>query len=350
MKLFNKNNTGTDEIRKLASFTASLKFDHVEESLALALDWLGQTIGGPLVTQLDEFYRLDTPTELQAEATLLAQRCTINKAFGLATAKGQIHFDNSGVHVKWSDDYRPANEQLPAFLKALQTDALSFLDQLLRLVRANTTIFTAWQPDAEIYNRLLIRSPHQLLQLVEVPSPTAFYYTTAAHQLRAQALLAQPAAGEFWADILWTATQTATRQTVATVAHLPTEGNTATIYLVADLREWYQYSDANAWTKVAREVDDLLHHALLLVAHQALILQTETQLAQVRDLMKTSSGKNHLSEFTSFLAQERTYVQATTEALRALREQRIALATPPEPSKIPEDTSDYFFTSNTFII
>jgi hypothetical protein len=159
----------------------------------------------------------------------------------------------------------------------------------------------------------------------------------------------KPAAGEFYPHIVWTAAQTATRVEVATLADLPAVGAVNTNYLVRDVREWWVYS-SDTWGPVAREVDDMLERALAIVAHQALVLHTEAQMAALRDLMKMSTVKNHLTEFASFLAQEKTYVQAQTEALRSLREMRLALATPDLVSDTEADGPDYFFTTNTFVL
>lgn len=356
MLLFNKNNAGEDEIHSLAAWTAGHAYETLVESLLLAIDWLTNILGEDVVAELDGFYRNPpaepTPTSTaQAAAVELAQRAVINMAFKFHAPKAAVHFDNTGVSVKWSEDYRPAQQEMVPLLTSLKKTAFAFLDQLLRAFRKSPAAFPAWKDTAQ-FSDLLIQTPAMLSHYIQIESASATYFVLAPHMRRVQQTEVAAAVGELWPDLFFACTKLPhlPKGTVASPDMLPVGGSPICI-LVQSERAYYQYFD-DAWQRVAWELGEMTMKAQQIVATDAYRRHRLQDLAELRDALRGT--KEQKTEVAAFLAEELTYVRAMVEALTAqarIRLEEIARvlspALPPAPVEVSED---YFSTPNSFVL
>lgn len=156
--IFNKNNSGTDEVALIATWTANHKFQHIEKALILAKRKVIKIVGKQIYDlalshYLSDNYQLESPTEEQKNLDKLVfwfQTVLVNFAYSKNLYKDTVIWDNSGINVTWSEQYRPAQQQtLDNLSESFTQDAYEFLDLLIEFLNDNKTQFPDFQTSIE---------------------------------------------------------------------------------------------------------------------------------------------------------------------------------------------------------
>ncbi len=356
--LFDKNGNGDEEIAELASWAAGHEFRNLKESVILAEEWLRFVLGHDVATALDTFYHsadYDTPTtDVHAQkitAVEHTQRALLNYAYRLYAPKGTVHFDNTGVSVKWDDEYRPAKDELPTFLKALENGAFAFLNMLIRHMDSSPAIFPEWANGRakKKIKGLLIRSAHEFSELFNINSSEAFYFYTADKQRRAQREILQPAVGKYWADLLtYHANQNSFENTAETdiVDNLPPTGSTK-LWLVTGLREFWQWDGNGTWHRYCADVRQMHPIALQLVAEFTIYLKTRSDITELREnpIGSIARIESHLKSVEAMAAHQKEVSDALAAKLVEMRGKLEAATEEEKPTEkvyIPSSTGNSF--------
>ena len=328
--LLNKANNGDAEIAVRASWTAGHKYSHLEESVILAQEWLASIIGADAFKALDDFYNssgyesnLTIEAKDNTEAVYTAQRALINYAYKLYAPKGAVYFDNTGISVKWSEQYRPANAELPAFLASMEETAFSFVSILIKRMDSNPLLYTEWASGTakKKADQLLIRTAFEFSELYQIKDSAAFYYYTADKQSRVQRESVKPIVKTLWADLVKTSANAALFEefeTVETADLLPVEGSDS-LYLVSGEKAFYQYAES-AWSLFCADVLTLLPIAKQLIAEETIYLKTLSDISALPEI--SDKKKDTRIERLSALSQHQ---KAIADALKKQLSDAVAL-------------------------
>jgi hypothetical protein len=156
--LFNKNNNGTQEIAGIATWTANHRYEHIYPALLLAkrkvLKIIDKATYQTALThyQSDDF-QADDPTDEQKRLDNLVywfRYVLLNFAYSKNLSKDTVLWDNSGINVAWTDNFRPAQQDTLANLgESLDRDGYEFLDLLIEFLNENIDIFTDFKQSVE---------------------------------------------------------------------------------------------------------------------------------------------------------------------------------------------------------
>jgi len=154
--LFNKNNNGTAEIAKYATWTSNHDFNHVYPSLLLAEKRLINIIGDKTYDVANTHYnssdyeKTTSPNVILDTLVHSIQVVLVNIAYQKNMAKDSVLWDNAGINVVWSENLRPAQKQtLDSLHESLSVDSYSFIDILIEYLIKNKDTFTDFATSIE---------------------------------------------------------------------------------------------------------------------------------------------------------------------------------------------------------
>ena len=156
--IFNKNDNGTQEIANIATWTADHDYQHISKALILAKRKVLKIIDKKTYQlALDHYVSDDYNTEEPTKELLLLDKLVnwfqivfVNFAYEINIAKDTVIWDNSGINVTWSEQFRPAQQtSLDKISSSLNKDAYEFLDLLIEFLNENQETFTDFHKSIE---------------------------------------------------------------------------------------------------------------------------------------------------------------------------------------------------------
>ena len=152
--IFNKNGQGTAEVAQIATWTSDHNYQHIAKALLLAKRKVLKITGKEIYqTALNHYnsteFQVESPSSEQAKLDKLVlwfQTVFVNFAYSKNLYKDTVIWNNSGINVTWSDEYRPAQkETLKKVSDSLEHDGYEYLDLLIEFLNDNKTQFSEFQ-------------------------------------------------------------------------------------------------------------------------------------------------------------------------------------------------------------
>lgn len=212
--IFNKSGNGTSEIAAIATWTSNHQYEHIAKALILAkrkvlliIDKTTYEIA--LSHYLSADYEQETPTP---ESTLLDQLVHhfqiifVNFAYNKNLQKDSVIWDNSGINVAWSENFRPAQKDtLDGISSSLYKDAYEFLDILIEFLNDNSETFTDFKNSVENkrIKELFINSAEDFNYYFNINNSVSYFFEILDVIRRVQRTTIKNAIGDsFYEDII----------------------------------------------------------------------------------------------------------------------------------------------------
>lgn len=352
--LFDKNDTGTDEVAKYAGWTSSHNYLQIKEDLLLAQKWISKIIDKTTYqTALNHYLSADYDNPTTEDHTRLnklveyIQRPMVRYAYSQNIVESTIIQDNSGIKVTWSEKFRPAQQQtLDNLQSSHEQKAYDFLDILIEFLNENNQIFTDFHNSIENLNikTLFINDFKDFCKYVNIRT-TAYFYEIIDIINRVQNQEIKAALGPWY-----TKTQNyqqkrlkleAVTQSVTDITDLdnltPAEND---IVLVNSVGIYYIY--ITEWTEYAtdcREILKLIKPTLVdLTMHYRLLSNlTNYSVHEPRIKVIRASAALFYDHGTTGLSKIQDYISS------------LAILEEPEP-QTETTTGDLSFTSNSLML
>jgi len=271
--IFNKNNNGTQEISALATWTADHEYEHISQALILAKKKV-LTIIDPgtyaiaLSHYLSEEYKQETPTEeskLKDELVLLFQTVMVNFAYEINMQKDVVIWDNSGINITWSEQFRPAQQgTLEKVSSSLKKDGYQFLDLLIELLENNAETFSSFKTSVEgkKLSELFINDADEFSYFFNIDRSVSYFFEIADVIRRVQRTeIANAIRPEFFQKMVAYQEKRIelekVTQTAAIVGDLPPAVTDGTLCRVTENATYYIY-DKTDWKEYCYDASALL--------------------------------------------------------------------------------------------
>jgi len=196
--IFNKNSNGTIEVAEIATWTSNHNYQHIEKALILAKRKVVKIVGKEIYqTALDHYlsdnYQLEItepeepelPEEPQPDFAKLDklvfwfQTVLVNFAYSKNLYKDTVIWDNSGINVTWSENFRPAQEHtLQNLSESFEQDGYEFLDLLIEFLDDNADDFSEYQISVEAYKlkELFISSADDFNFFFNIKNSVSYFF------------------------------------------------------------------------------------------------------------------------------------------------------------------------------
>ena len=271
--IFDKNNTGTEEVKQIATWTSDHNYQHISKALILAkrkvLNITGKDIYKTALTHyLSNDYQLEAPTPEQANLDKLVfwfQTVLVNFAYSKNLYKDTVIWDNSGINVIWSEQYRPAQEEtLKNVSNSLEQDGYEFLDLLIEFLFEKKGQFSEFQTSisGRKLKELFINDANEFNFYFNIKNSVSYFFEILDVIRRMQRTYISDAIG---LELYNEATTYQLNRldiekseiTVTFVEELPSSPDKNTIALVNSENAYYKYT-SESWNILCFNAEELL--------------------------------------------------------------------------------------------
>jgi len=269
--IFNKNDNGTDEIAKYATWTKNHDYDHISRALLLAKRKTLKIIDKNTYQKaLDHYnsenYEKESPSDeekLLDELVHHFQGIFVNFAYSYNLHKDTVLWDNSGINVAWTDTFRPAQEHtLDNLLDSFTRDGYEFLDLLIEFLNTNEDIFSDWQQSVEglKLRQLFIDDEDDFSYYFNINYSVSYFFEILDVIRRVQRNEIYNVIGNWYALVQEYQERRneleAVTNEVDTMEDLPPDPDPGTIYLVKENNSYYKFTEG--WEHYAYDAREML--------------------------------------------------------------------------------------------
>jgi hypothetical protein len=195
--IFNKNGLGTAEIAKYATWTSNHDYNHIAQALILAKRKMlniidKKTYATALAHYLSNNYEKATPVPadiINDQLVHSMQVVLVNWAYSKNIYKDSVIYDNSGINIVWSDNFRPAMQNtIDSLIDSFEKHGYEFLDLLIEFLNDNRTTFTDFQASVEglRIRQLFVNDAEDFSYYFNINNSTALFFELLDRIRRAQ--------------------------------------------------------------------------------------------------------------------------------------------------------------------
>jgi len=271
--IFNKSDNGTNEIADIATWTASHDYTHISKALILAKRKVLKIIDKKtyqlaLTHYLSDNYKKESPTKKQ---TLLDQLVNwfqivfVNFAYEKNLAKDTVIWDNAGINVTWSEQFRPAQQTaLDSISDSLNKDAYEFLDLLIEFLNDNPNTFTDFHKSIENLKlkELFINDAEDFSHYFNIYGSVSYFFSIIPTIRRVQrSEIFNALQSDYYNKVLDYQSKRLELENVTDsvdiIDNLPPAVSNGTIYLVENIETFYKFKKQE-WFEYAYDARRLL--------------------------------------------------------------------------------------------
>lgn len=222
--LFNKNDNGSDELRRFTgSYYANNDFEKIETDILLAMEEVSRIIGKPVMAKADEAYNADTPAEPYNDIFPYVQLPVAILATLMMYQKNDVGHEQDGRKVKIS----PETEKLPWEWQLKRDDEIQMnayykaMDRLISFLDEKNPDEWKNSDQKQSANSLFIKNADQFDAQFPIDRSGRMFMLLLPYIKEAQRRWIKPALGDDYAILLAAETPTAEQKALLEYVYPP---------------------------------------------------------------------------------------------------------------------------------